>query len=222
MAKSMSLVTVEPLPVNAKFATVLPMAKVVTSTSPESVAVPPTFCNVKVVTPLMLPVALISVFATLFPIDKVSAFEPPVTTPIAISPVVSVALVSIVVALPKVTASKVIASLDVSMVPFKVTVPPTSLVSNPPLKVKVSPLASPNCKVPSFAKSMSLVTVEPLPLIATLATVLPTAKVVTSTSPAKVAVPPTLVSVNVVTPLMLPDAVTVSYTHLTLPTILRV
>ena len=114
-----------------------------------------------------------SEFATLSPVVKVRLFEPPVTAPIAMSPVVLVALVSIVVALPKVTAPKVIASLDVSMVPFKVTVPPTSLVSNPPLKVKVSPLASPNCKVPSFAKSMSLVMVEPLPLSATLATVLP-------------------------------------------------
>ena len=93
------------------------------------------------------------------------------------------------------------------MVPFKVTVPPTSLVSNPPLKVKVSPLASPNCKVPSFAKSMSLVMVEPLPLIATLATVLPTAKVVTSTSPESVVVPPALLIVKVVTPLIAPDAV---------------
>ena len=81
----------------------------------------------------MLPVALISVFATLFPIDKVNAFEPPVTAPMVRSPVVLVALVSIVVALPKVTAPKVTASLDVAMVPFKVTVLPTPLVSNPPL-----------------------------------------------------------------------------------------
>ena len=139
-----------------------------------------------------------------------------------------------VVALPKVTAPKVTASLDVAMVPFKVTVLPTPLVSNPPLKVKVSPVASPNCKVPSLAKSMSLVTVEPSPLIATLATVLPIVNVVTSTSPESVAVPPTFCNVKVVTPLMLPDAVmsafailfsvvkvsvfAVSYTHLTLPT----
>ena len=128
-------------------------------------------------------------------VSKVKLLLLPVTAPITISPVPSVALVSIVVALPKVTASKVIASLDVSMVPFKVTVPPTSLVSNPPLKVKVSPVASPNCKVPSFAKSMSLVMVEPLPLSATLATVLPMAKVVTSTSPERVVVPPALLIV---------------------------
>ena len=163
--------------------------------------------RVKLPNPLIAPDAVMSEFATLSPVVKVRLFEPPVTAPMVRSPVVLGALVSIVVALPKVTAPKVIASLDVAMVPFKVTVLPTPLVSNPPLKVKVSPLASPNCKVPSFAKSMSLVMVEPLPLIATLATVLPTAKVVTSTSPAKVAVPPTLVSVNVVTPLMLPDAV---------------
>ena len=81
----------------------------------------------------MLPDAVMSAFAILFSVVKVSAFEPPVTAPMVRSPVVLVALVSIVVALPKVTAPKVTASLDVAMVPFKVTVLPTPLVSNPPL-----------------------------------------------------------------------------------------
>ena len=107
------------------------------------------------------------------------------------SPLVLLAFVLIVVALPKVTAPRVTASLDVAMVPFKVTVPPTLVVVNPPLKVKVSPLASPNCKVPSLAKETALVMVEPSPFIATFATVLSTDKVATSTSPDKVAVPPT-------------------------------
>ena len=82
-AKSMSLVTVEPLPVNAKFATVLPTAKVVTSTSPESVVVPPALLIVKVVTPLMLPDAVMSAFAILFSVESVKVFEPPVTAPVS-------------------------------------------------------------------------------------------------------------------------------------------
>ena len=65
----------------------------------------------------------------------------------------------------------------------------------------------PNTKVPSLAGVNALVTEEPLPVKATLATVLSTDKVVTSTSPDKVAVPPTLAKVKVVTP-------PVSYTHL--------
>ena len=133
----------------ATLATVLPTVNVVTSTSPAKVAVPPTFCNVKVVTPLMLPDAVMSAFAILFSVVKVSVFEPPVTAPMVRSPVVLVALVSLVVALPKVTAPKVTASLDVAMVPFKVTVPPTSLVSNPPLKVKVSPVSYTHLTLPT-------------------------------------------------------------------------
>ena len=202
-----ALVTEEPLPVKATFATVLSTAKVVTSTSAESVAVPPTSAKVKVVTPLIAPDAVMSVLATLSPVESVNVLEPPVTAAMVISPAVSVASVSMVVLLPKVTAPKTIASLEVSISPFKVTVPPTDVVVSPPLKVKVSPVASPNCKVPSFANEIALVTDEPSPFKATFATVLSTAKVVTSTSPAKVAVPPTLASVYVVTPLMFPDAV---------------
>ena len=127
------LVTDDPLPVKATLATVLSTDKVVTSTSADKVAVPPTLASVNVVTPLMAPLAVMSVFETLFPIDNVNELEPPVTAPIVMSPVVSLALVSIVVALPKVTAPKTIASLDVSMVPFRVTVLPTDVVVKPPL-----------------------------------------------------------------------------------------
>ena len=67
------------------------------------------------------------------------------------------------------------------------------------------PPLAPNTKVPSLAGVNALVTDDPLPVKATLATVLSTLSVVTSTSPDKVAVPPT-------------SAKAVSYTHLTLPT----
>ena len=113
MAKSMSLVTVEPLPLIATLATVLPTAKVVTSTSPESGVVPPALLIVKVVTPLMLPDAVMSAFAILFSVVKVSVFEPPVTAPMVRSPVVLVALVSKVILFPKVIAPKTNASLEV-------------------------------------------------------------------------------------------------------------
>ena len=44
------MATDDPLPVKATFATVLPTVNVVTSTSAESVAVPPTSLKVRVVT----------------------------------------------------------------------------------------------------------------------------------------------------------------------------
>ena len=133
MAKATALVTDDPSPVKATLATVLSTLKVVTSTSAESVAVPPTSLKVRVVTPLIAPLALMSVFATLSPVESVSELEPPVTAPIVMSPVVSLEFVSTVVALAKVTAPKTIASLDVAMVPFNVTVPPTLVVVSPPL-----------------------------------------------------------------------------------------
>ena len=49
------------------------------------------------------------------------------------SAVLAVALVSTVVALPKVTAPSTTASLDVAMVPLTVTVPLTDVVVSPPL-----------------------------------------------------------------------------------------
>ena len=52
------------------------------------------------------------------------------------------------------------------------------------------PPLAPKVKVPSLANDIALVTEEPLPVKATLATVLPTTKVVTSTSAESVAVPP--------------------------------
>ena len=129
-----AFVTDDPLPVKATFATVLSTDKVVTSTSPESVAVPPTLLKVKVVTPLIAPLAVMSDPVTLFSVVKVKVLEPPVTAAIVISALlVVVELVSMVTLLPSVTAPKVIASSELAMVPFKVTVPPTAVVVKPPL-----------------------------------------------------------------------------------------
>ena len=125
--------TEEPLPVKATLATVLPTTKVVTSTSAESVAVPPTLASVKVVTPLMAPDAVMSALAILFSVVRVKVFEPPVTAAMVMSPVVLVALVSIVVLEPNVTAPNTTASLEVAKVPLVVTVPPTLVVVSPPL-----------------------------------------------------------------------------------------
>ena len=66
-----AFVTDDPLPVKTTLATVLSTDNVVTSTSPDKVAVPPTLAKVKVVTPLMLPLAVMSVFATLFSVVRV-------------------------------------------------------------------------------------------------------------------------------------------------------
>ena len=65
--------------------------------------------------------------------ESVNELEPPVTAPIVMSPVVSLAFVLIVVALAKVTAPSTTASLDDAMVPLRVTVPPTLVVVKPPL-----------------------------------------------------------------------------------------
>ena len=127
------MATDDPLPEKIKLATVLPTVRVVTSTSAESVAVPPTSLRVRVVTPLIAPLALMSVFATLSPVESVNELEPPVTAPIVMSPVVSLEFVSTVVALPRVTAPSTTASLEVTILPFRVTVPPTLVVVKPPL-----------------------------------------------------------------------------------------
>ena len=96
------LVTDDPLPVKATLATVLSTDKVVTSTSADKVAVPPTLASVNVVTPLIAPLAVMSAPVTLFSVVKVSVFEPPVTAPIVKSAVlVVVELVSSVTLLPK-------------------------------------------------------------------------------------------------------------------------
>ncbi len=74
--------------------------KVVTSTSADKVAVPPTLLKVKVVTPLIAPLAVMSDPVTLFSVVKVSVLEPPVTAAIVMSALlVVVELVSITVAL---------------------------------------------------------------------------------------------------------------------------
>ena len=134
LAKETALATDDPLPVKATLATVLPTVRVVTSTSADKVAVPPTLASVKVVTPLILPDAVTSVPVTLFSVVKVKALLPPVTAAIVMSALlVVVELVSTVVALPSVTAPKTIASSELATVPFRVTVPSTLAVFNPPL-----------------------------------------------------------------------------------------
>ena len=203
-----ALVTDDPLPVKATFATVLSTVKVVTSTSPESVAVPPTLANVKVVTPLIAPLAVMSDPVTLFSVVKVKVLEPPVTAPMVMSALlVVVELVSMVTLLHKVIAPKVSASSELLILVFKVTVPPTLLVVSPPLKVKLSPVASPKVSVPSLAKvdAALKVLVEPVKVI--LAAVLSALSAATATLALKVAVPPTSAKVKLPNPLMAPLAV---------------
>ena len=134
LAKATALATDDPLPVKATLATVLPTVKVVTSTSPESVAVPPTLVRVKVVTPVIFPDAVMLDPVTLFSVVKVKVLDPPVMAAIVMSALlVVVELVSMVTLLPSVTAPKVSASSELAMVPFNVTVLPTYVVVNPPL-----------------------------------------------------------------------------------------
>ena len=85
------------------------------------------------VTPAIAPLAVMSASAILFSVVKVKVLLPPVIAATVMSPVPFVALVSTIVFDPKVTAPNTIASLDVAMVPFKVTVPPTLVVVSPPL-----------------------------------------------------------------------------------------
>ena len=94
------LTTVDPLPLKTIFATVLPNAtKVVISTSPDKVAVPPTLLKVRVVTPLIFPDAVMLDPVTLFSVVKVKVLEPPVMAAIVMSALlVVVELVSMVVA----------------------------------------------------------------------------------------------------------------------------
>ena len=113
LANDIALVTEEPLPVKATLATVLSTTKVVTSTSAESVAVPPTLASVKVVTPAMAPLAVMSALAILFSVVRVKVLVPPVTAAMVMSArLVVVELVSMIVALPSVTAPNVIASSE--------------------------------------------------------------------------------------------------------------
>ena len=123
LANDTEFVTDDPSPFSATFATVLPTVKVVTSTSPESVAVPPTICNVKVVTPLIAPEIVISALAILFSVARVTVRLLPVIAPSVISPVPLVALVSISRFCPSVIAPKLTASLVVLIFPSMVTVP---------------------------------------------------------------------------------------------------
>ena len=114
-------------------ATVLSALSAAAATLALKVAVPPTSAKVKLPNPLIAPLAVMSAPLTLSPVDSVKLLDPPVIAATVISPALELALVSIVVALPKVTAPKTIASLELAMVPFRVTVLPTDVVVSPPL-----------------------------------------------------------------------------------------
>ena len=203
------MATDDPLPVKATLATVLPTVRVVTSTSAESVAVPPTFSNVKVVTPLIFPDAVTSAPVTLFSVVNVKVLLPPVMAAIVMSALlVVVELVSMVTLLPSVTAPKVMASSELLIDVFNVTVPATLDVVSPPLKVKLSPVELPKVKVPSLARVAAALKVLVLPVKVILATVLAALKAAAATLLLKVAVPPTSAKVRLPNPLMAPDAVT--------------
>ena len=133
LAKATALTTDDPLPVKTTLATVLSTVKSVVETLLLKVVVPPTFCSVKVVTPAIAPLAVISAPAILFSVVKVKVLLPPVTAAMVMSAALELALVSMVTLLPKVTAPRTTASFDVALVPFKVTVPPTLVVVSPPL-----------------------------------------------------------------------------------------
>jgi hypothetical protein len=202
LPKVTALVTDDPLPVSETLATVLPIVNVVTSTSAENDAVPPTSISVNVVTPLIAPDAVISLFGTLLPVDSVNVFEPPVTAPMVMSPVVLVALVSMVTLEPSVTAPKTIASLLLVMdEAFRVTVPLVFSV-NPPLKAKLSDEASPMFSVPSFAKLVAPLKVLEAPLRLILATVLSALNAAAAILALKVTVPPTSANVKLPKPVI--------------------
>ena len=135
--------------------TVLPEASLVDMLPPRETLVEPVMSTV-LIFPLA-PIAPLIVTVLVLPFDEeivISSLERPVIAAVVIAPPAEF----IVVLLANVMAPYVIASSELAMVPFKVTVPPPLVVVNPPLKVKVSPLASPNCKVPSLAKETALVT----------------------------------------------------------------
>ena len=94
------------------------------------------------------------------PVAKVKLKLAPVTAPMLKSAALVVATVLSVVCAPKVIAPKVIASLLLVMVPFKVEALGAVAV-RPPLKVKVPPLV-PNVRVPVLLKVTKLVIVPVL------------------------------------------------------------
>jgi len=112
---------------------------------------------------LMSPVKVLSALPVVVVVSKVKLLLAPVTAPIIMSPLVSVALVSSVVAAASVIAPKVMSSFELSMVLARVTVPVVFSVS-PPLKVKVSLVLLPKVKVPVFWKVTALVKTLPVPL----------------------------------------------------------
>ena len=112
---------------------------------------------------LISPLKVISALPVEAVVSKVKLLFAPVTAPIIMSPVVSLALVSIVVAVASVIAPKVMSSLVLSIEPARVTVPVVFSV-RPASKTKVSPEALPKLRVPVFWKVAALVKVLPLPL----------------------------------------------------------
>ena len=99
-------------PVKVILATVLSALSAAAATLALKVAVPPTSAKVKLPNPLIAPDAVMSAPLILSPVESVKLFEPPVMAAIVISPAFELASVSIVVALPKVTAPKTMASLE--------------------------------------------------------------------------------------------------------------
>ena len=116
------LVMIPPEPMLAKLFTVAGTNKVTALTAPVKVAVPVIFAKDK------MPTSLTLVPLTFVALVKVKSNPPPVTAPKSIVPAPEVAKI---VVLPKVISPRLIAAFVVTNVPFKVTSPPTALVSNP-------------------------------------------------------------------------------------------
>ncbi len=153
--------------VNAPLKAIVPVVLVkVTVVAPTVLLklVPPELPIVKVPTP-DTEVPAISAPATP-PVVSVRLYVAPVTAPIVKSAALVVATVLIMVSAPKVIGPKVIVSLLLVMVPFKVEALGAVAVK-PPLKIKVPPLA-PNAKVPVLLKVTALVIVPVLALSAKL------------------------------------------------------
>src|SRR5208282_5441962 len=93
------------------------------------------------------------------------------------------------------------AVLVVSIVPFRLTTPPTPVVVSPPVYVCV-PRDCPRFSVPVLAKLTALVIAPPLPVEAKFTTLAPTTSAVALTAPLNVAVPPMFCTVSVPTPLV--------------------
>ncbi len=125
----------------------------VTPTVPEK-AVPFDCVTVRVPTPETAPA---TVTAPVAPPSRVRSFVPPVTAPRLTAPPPD----WIIVSLSRVTAPRVMVSPDAAMVPTRFRLPGPPVRSTPPLKVKVSPTASPMVMLPVFRNVTAFVTVPP-------------------------------------------------------------